>query len=49
MNALSSHNSPSDLDRGRDAGFIDYVAKTDQHALLQSLSQTLGTATGDAA
>ena len=50
MVALSSHTSPSDMDRGRDAGFVDYVAKMDRQALLHSLSQTLDTpATGVAA
>ena len=50
MVALSSHTSPSDIDRGRDAGFVDYVAKMDRRALLNSLSQTLDTGTtGDAA
>jgi len=39
--ALSSHASPRDLDRGRQAGFTDYVAKFDRDALLYTLSQTL--------
>ena len=39
--ALSSHASPRDLDRGRAAGFSDYVAKFDRDALLHSLSETL--------
>lgn len=42
MVALSSHTSPRDLDRGREAGFNDYVAKDDRDALLQTLSQTIG-------
>ncbi|CAK0758185.1 two-component system, chemotaxis family, sensor kinase CheA [uncultured Gammaproteobacteria bacterium] len=41
MVALSSHATPRDLDRGRQAGFNDYVAKFDRDALLFSLSQTL--------
>jgi two-component system chemotaxis sensor kinase CheA len=41
--ALSSHAAPSDLERGRQAGFRDYVAKFDRETLLDSLSQTLGT------
>jgi two-component system chemotaxis sensor kinase CheA len=50
MVALSSHTSSSDIGRGRDAGFVDYVAKMDRQALLHSLSQTLDTtATGDPA
>jgi two-component system chemotaxis sensor kinase CheA len=39
--ALSSHASPADLDRGRAAGFDDYVAKLDRDALLAALSETL--------
>ncbi|HET8728199.1 MAG TPA: chemotaxis protein CheW [Alphaproteobacteria bacterium] len=38
--ALSSHATPRDLDRGRQAGFTDYVAKLDREALLRSLSET---------
>jgi two-component system chemotaxis sensor kinase CheA len=40
--ALSSHAAPSDLERGRQAGFRDYVAKFDRETLLDSLNQTLG-------
>ncbi|WP_114394489.1 chemotaxis protein CheW [Oleisolibacter albus] len=39
--ALSSHATPRDLDRGRQAGFNDYVAKFDRDALLFTLQQTL--------
>ncbi len=39
--ALSSHTSPKDLDRGREVGFSDYVAKFDRDALLSTLSETL--------
>jgi len=39
--ALSSHASPTDLERGREAGFRDYVAKFDRETLLDALSQTL--------
>ena len=39
--ALSSHATPRDLDRGRQAGFTDYVAKFDRDALLFTLQQTL--------
>jgi len=46
--ALSSHASPKDLDRGRAAGFSDYVAKFDREALLHSLSETLSHARGAA-
>ena len=45
--ALSSHAAESDLERGREVGFSDYVAKFDREALLNSLSQTL--AGGEAA
>jgi two-component system, chemotaxis family, sensor kinase CheA len=46
--ALSSHATPKDLDRGRAAGFSDYVAKFDREALLNSLSETLSQARGAA-
>ena len=39
--ALSSHSTAKDLDRGRDVGFNDYVAKFDRDALLHALSETL--------
>ncbi len=39
--ALSSYATTRDLDRGRQAGFNDYVAKFDRDALLYTLSQTL--------
>jgi len=42
--ALSSHATQSDLERGKTAGFTDYVAKFDRDALLRSISQI-----GDAA
>jgi two-component system chemotaxis sensor kinase CheA len=45
--ALSSHASPTDLERGRQAGFRDYVAKFDRDTLLDALHQTLSG--GDAA
>jgi two-component system chemotaxis sensor kinase CheA len=45
---LSSHATPKDLDRGRAAGFSDYVAKFDREALLNSLSETLSHARGAA-
>jgi len=41
MVALSSHATQRDLDRGRQAGFTDYVAKFDRDALLYTLQQTL--------
>jgi len=39
--ALSGHVSPRFFERGREAGFVDYVAKLDREALLASLEQTL--------
>lgn len=39
--ALSSHAAPRDLERGRQAGFNDYVAKFDREALLLTLQQTI--------
>jgi two-component system chemotaxis sensor kinase CheA len=41
MVALSGNAAPSDVARGRDAGFTDYVAKYDRDALLESLRQCL--------
>jgi two-component system chemotaxis sensor kinase CheA len=46
--ALSSHASRSDFDRGREAGFTDYVAKFDRDALLSTLSQTFAASGGAA-
>ena len=48
MVALSSHSSPEDLERGRDAGFTDYVAKFDRDGLLQTLQDTLSSNVGHA-
>ncbi len=48
MVALSSRASQKDLDRGRAAGFSDYVAKFDREALLASLSEALNTQRGAA-
>ena len=39
--ALSSRTSPSDIEAGREAGFVDYVAKVDREALLDTLSTTI--------
>jgi len=41
--ALSSHATPRDIERGRQAGFTDYVAKFNREALLASIQQTLST------
>jgi two-component system chemotaxis sensor kinase CheA len=42
MVALTSHTTPADLARGRQAGFLDYVGKLDRAALLEALSQAHG-------
>ncbi|MGH6718276.1 MAG: response regulator, partial [Alphaproteobacteria bacterium] len=39
--ALSSYNAQTDIERGRDADFDDYVVKFDRDTLLSVLSQTL--------
>jgi len=41
MVALSSHATPRDLDRGREAGFTEYVPKFNRDALLATLQKTL--------
>jgi two-component system chemotaxis sensor kinase CheA len=41
MVALSSHATPKDHERGRQAGFTDYVAKFNRDALLATLQQNL--------
>ncbi len=46
--ALSSHATQQDMERGRAAGFSDYIAKSDRDALLHSLSQTLNLVRGAA-
>ncbi len=38
--ALSSHSSPAALERGRQAGFHDYVAKFDREGLIEVLSKS---------
>lgn len=48
MVALSSHATPTDLARGRKAGFRDYVAKFDRDALLSALQDTLAEQRGAA-
>ena len=37
--ALSSHATAQDLDRGKAAGFNDYIAKFDRESLLRSIAQ----------
>ena len=39
--ALSSHATPKDFERGRSAGFTDYVAKFDRDGLINALYETL--------
>ena len=47
MVALSARATSADFERGRDAGFNDYVAKFDREALVSSLAQTVaGAASG---
>jgi two-component system chemotaxis sensor kinase CheA len=41
MIALSSHATAQDMERGRAAGFRDYVAKFDRDTLLDTLHETL--------
>ncbi|MDB5416076.1 MAG: cheA [Rubritepida sp.] len=41
MIALTSQSEPRDVERGRAAGFSDYIAKFDREALLASLQQCL--------
>ncbi len=42
--ALSAHATPEDFERGRAAGFTDYVAKFDREGLLQTLAETCSAA-----
>jgi two-component system chemotaxis sensor kinase CheA len=42
--AVSSKSSKQDVERGRAAGFVQYVAKFDRDALVETLDQTLSTA-----
>lgn len=46
--ALSSRREPEDIERGRQAGFTDYVAKFDRDVLIETISERLKTA-GEAA
>ncbi len=39
MIALSSHNSPEAIERGRQVGFHDYVAKFDRQSLIAALKE----------
>lgn len=40
--ALSAHTDTESFQRGREAGFIDYVSKFDRDALIQTIARTLG-------
>lgn len=44
MVALSSLSSSSDIERGREVGFDDYLSKSDREALIETLEQTLSAA-----
>jgi len=44
MVALSGHSSEDDFQKGRDAGFNDYIAKFDREALVGGLAQTVAVA-----
>jgi two-component system chemotaxis sensor kinase CheA len=46
--ALSSRSTPDDMERGREVGFTDYVAKFDREGLLQTLQDTLRVPVGNA-
>jgi len=46
--ALSSRSTPDDMERGREVGFTDYVAKFDREGLLQTLQDTLRVPAGNA-
>ena len=46
--ALSSFSSRAELEKGREAGFEDYIVKLDREALLSSLNQTLSNLRGAA-
>ena len=37
--ALSSHSTPASLERGRQVGFHDYVAKFDRQSLIAALKE----------
>ncbi|MBM3554405.1 MAG: response regulator [Alphaproteobacteria bacterium] len=48
MVALSSYHTPKDMERGREAGFDDYIAKFDREGLLGALRQVIDTRAGGA-
>ena len=46
MVALSAHTAESDMERGREAGFSDHVAKFDRAALIEALNHTVQSSHG---
>ncbi len=46
--ALSSHASPSHIERGRSVGFADYVSKSDRDAIVMALNETMSDLKGAA-
>jgi len=40
--AMTSHTTDQDIEKGRQAGFTDYLAKHDRDALLHALEETVG-------
>jgi two-component system chemotaxis sensor kinase CheA len=47
--ALSSYSSPETLERGRQVGFHDYVAKFDRQSLVAALKEQTADSIGQAA
>jgi two-component system chemotaxis sensor kinase CheA len=41
MVAMTSHTGTEDVERGRQVGFTDYVAKSDRDGLIATLTETL--------
>ena len=39
--AVSAYTGADDLTRGREAGFVDYIAKNDREAILSGIADTL--------
>jgi two-component system chemotaxis sensor kinase CheA len=39
--ALSSHSAPRDVDRGRGAGFDDYIVKSDRNSIVRKVTERL--------
>ena len=47
MVALSSHATPKDIERGKEVGFKDYVAKFDKDTLLNAISRTIASSSAE--